>query len=214
MRSAAHPVPGRRLLLALLVVFLVAVIPAVVLPTLVCRPERKQLPDLGTVTPFQLVDERGQPFTEQALRDHVTIVSFIFTRCDTVCPVTAMKMERIQEKTFDVGKRVKLVSFSVDPTHDTPEKLTAFGKKHRANPERWRFVTGEFDKVHAVVEGPFMTSMMRLPDRPSGAPDIAHGGYFLLVDQNLKIRGTYDSDRIHQLDELMSDARYLARTQL
>lgn len=203
---------GRRLLLGLLGVFLVAVLPAIVLPTLVCRPEHRVPGDLGTVTPFTLVDERGQPFTEEAMKGHVTIVSFIFTRCDTICPVTAMKMSRIQEKTFDVGDKIKLVSFSVDPTYDTPAMLEAFGKKYQADPERWRFVTGPLDKVHAVIEGPFMTSMMRLPDRPSGIPDIAHGGYFLLVDQHLHIRGTYDSDLIHQLDALMSDARYLART--
>jgi protein SCO1 len=211
--SAAHPVRGRRLLLGLLAVFLVAVVPAVVIPTLVCRPERKPLPNMGTVTPFSLIDERGQPFTEAALRGKVTIVSFIFTRCDTICPVTAMKMERIQEKTFNVGNQVKLLTFSVDPKYDTPARLAEFAKRYHADPERWRFVTGDFDKVHAVVEGPFMTSMMQLPDRPSGAPDIAHGGYFLLVDKNLEIRGNYDSDRIHQLDELMSDARFLARTQ-
>ncbi len=208
----ARRLNGRRLLVGLLVVFLVAVIPSIVVPTLVCRPEHKAMPDLGIVTPFTLVDERGQPFSDEAMRGHVTIVSFIFTRCDTICPVTAMKMSRIQDKTFDVGGKVKLVSFSVDPRYDTPEKLDAFGEKYQADPDRWRFVTGDYDKVYAVVEGPFMTSMMRLPDRPSGVPDVAHGGYFLLVDQKLHIRGMYDSDRIHQLDELMKDARFLART--
>src|SRR5690606_25860128 len=101
------------------------------------------------------VDEAGQPFTEAALRGKVTIVSFIFTRCDTICPVTAMKMERIQEKTFDVGETIKLLSFSVDPEYDTPERLREFGARYHADPERWKFVTGEFAKVHAVVEGPF-----------------------------------------------------------
>jgi protein SCO1/2 len=208
----ARRISGKRLLVGLLFVFLVAVIPTIILPTLVCRPEHKAMPDLGTVTPFALVDELGQPFTDEAMRGHVTIVSFIFTRCDTICPVTAMKMSRIQEKTFDVGSSVKLVSFSVDPKYDTPDKLDAFGKKYLADPERWHFVTGDYDKVYKVIEGPFMTSMMRLPDKPNGVPDIAHGGYFLLVDQHLHIRGTYDSDRIHQLDELMKDARFLART--
>ena len=102
----------------------------------------KVLPDLGSVPAFALTDELGRPFTDSAMRDNVTIVSFIFTRCDTICPVTAMKMERIQEKTFDVGVAVKLVSFSVDPTYDTPPKLAEFAKRYRANPERWRFVTG------------------------------------------------------------------------
>ena len=208
-----NTVPGRRLLFTLLVILLVAVIPSVVVPTLMCRKEQKVLPDLGTVTPFALVDETGGPFTDAAMRGKITIVSFIFTRCDTICPVTAMKLERIQEKIFDVSRDVKIVSFSVDPKYDTPAKLAAFGQKYRANAEQWRFVTGDYDAVYKVVEGPFMTSMMRLPDKPNGVPDIAHGGYFLLVDRNLTIRGTYDSDRIYQLDDLMRDARYLARTQ-
>lgn len=199
---------------ALLVVLLVAVVPAVVVPTLMCRPERKPLPDLGEVTAFSLVDQTGAPFTDEALRGKVTIVSFIFTRCDTICPVISMKMQRIQEKTFDVGQQIKLVSFSVDPTHDTPERLAEYAKRYNADPERWRFITGPYDKVHALVEGPFMTSMMRKPDRPTGAPDIAHGGYFLLLDPELHIRGIYDSDLVNQLDALMRDARYLARTML
>lgn len=199
---------------ALLVVLLVAVVPAVVVPTLMCRPEHKPLPDLGEVTAFSLVDQTGAPFTDEALRGKVTIVSFIFTRCDTICPVISMKMQRIQEKTFDVGQQIKLVSFSVDPTHDTPERLAEYAKRYNADPERWRFITGPYDKVHALVEGPFMTSMMRKPDRPTGAPDIAHGGYFLLLDPELHIRGIYDSDLVNQLDALMRDARYLARTML
>jgi len=210
--QTAHPIPGRRLLIGLLVVFLAAVIPAIVVPTLMCRPDEKPLPIHGDVPAFSLVDETGQPFTEAAMRGHVTIVSFIFTRCDTICPVIAMKMERIQEKTFNVGRHVKLVSFSVDPTYDTPERLAEYAKRYHQNPERWRFVTGPYDKVFSLVEGPFMTSMMRVPDRPSGAPDIKHGGYFLLVDQQLRIRGVYDSDLINQLDALMRDARYLVRT--
>jgi protein SCO1/2 len=210
--DTAHPIPGRRLLFGLLVVFLVAVVPSIIVPTLMCRPEQKLLPDLGAVGSFSLVDQTGQPFTESAMAGHVSIVSFIFTRCDTICPVISMKMQRIQEKTFDVGDQVKLVSFSVDPQYDTPERLAEYAKRYQAEPERWRFVTGPYDKVHALIEGPFMTSMLRAGDRPSGVPDIQHGGYFLLVDPQLHIRGMYDSNVINQLDALMHDARYLART--
>lgn len=212
MSDTAHPIPGRRLLFGLLVVFLVAVVPSIIVPTLMCRPEQKPLPDLGAVGSFSLVDQTGQPFTEAAMAGHVSIVSFIFTRCDTICPVISMKMQRIQERTFDVGDKVKLVSFSVDPQYDTPERLAEYAKRYEAEPERWRFLTGPYDKVHALIEGPFMTSMLRSDDRPSGVPDIQHGGYFLLVDPQLHIRGMYDSNVINQLDALMHDARYLART--
>ncbi|HEY5950645.1 MAG TPA: SCO family protein [Kofleriaceae bacterium] len=212
MAETAQRIPGRRLLFGLLVVFLIAVIPSIVVPTLMCRPEHKPLPDLGAVTPFNLVDQTGQPFTDAAMRGKVSIVSFIFTRCDTICPVITMKMARIQEKTFDLSRDIKLVSFSVDPVYDTPPRLADYAKKYGADPERWRFLTGPYDQVHALIEGPFMTSMLRVEDRPSGVPDIQHGGYFLLVDGNLHIRGVYDSDIINQLDALMRDARYLVRT--
>jgi protein SCO1 len=212
-RAARKPVPGRKLLLGLLVILLVAIIPSVLVPTLMCRPPHRNLPDEGTVAPFNLIDERGQPFGDEAMRGKISIVSFIFTRCDTICPVLAMKLERIQEKTFDRGREIKLVSFSVDPKHDTPEKLAAFAKQYRADPERWRFVTGDHDAVYKLVEGSFMISMMRLPDKPSGVPDISHQGLFLLVDKALHIRGIYDANDIQRLDEMMSDARYLARTQ-
>ncbi|HEY0477079.1 MAG TPA: SCO family protein, partial [Kofleriaceae bacterium] len=102
VRSIAR-VPGRRLLVALLVILVAAVVPAVVMPTLMCRRTDPVLDDLGAVGRFTLTDERGEPFSDAALRGHVTIVSFLFTRCDTICPVTTMKMARLQDKTFDAG---------------------------------------------------------------------------------------------------------------
>ncbi|HEY1548627.1 MAG TPA: SCO family protein [Kofleriaceae bacterium] len=204
---------GNRVLLVMLGIIVLAAIPAVVIPVWTNRHRAPQLEDIGVIPAFQLTDERGQPFTEVALRGHPTIVSFIFTRCDTICPVTSMKMEKIQEKTFDAGAHIKLMSISVDPTYDTPARLADYAKRYHADPERWRFVTGPADKIHDLVEGPFMTSMLREADRPGGVPNIAHGGYFMLVDGDLHLRGMYSSSDVHELDRMMRDARYLARTQ-
>lgn len=188
-----------------------AAIPAVVVPILWTRGKPPKLDDLGSIAPFSLTDERGQPFSDAALRGHPTIVSFIFTRCDTICPVTTMQMRRVQDQTFDVGASVKLLSLSVDPSYDTPERLAAYAQRNQADPKRWRFVTGPAATVQSLVEGPFMTSMQREADRPDGVPNIAHGGYFVLLDGELHIRGTYSSNDPQQLDQLMRAARYLAR---
>ena len=202
---------GKRVLLVMLAIVVLGAVPAVVVPILWTRGKPPKLSDLSTIPPFSLIDERGQPFTEAALRHHPTIVSFIFTRCDTVCPITSMKMEKIQDKTFDAGQKIKLLSISVDPNYDNPERLTAFAAKYHANPERWRFVTGAADAVQALVEGPFLTSMQTEAPRSDGVPNIAHGGYFMLVDGDLHIRGMYESNDIQRLDEMIRDARYLAR---
>jgi protein SCO1/2 len=212
--SASSSVPGRKLLLILLVILIAAVVPAVFVPTLMCRVETPAVADrdLGEVGAFALTDERGQPFTDAALLGHVTFVSFLFTRCDTICPVTTMKMARLQEKTFDLGAKIKLASFTVDPGYDTPERLTEYAKRYQADPARWRFVTGPVPAMQTLVEGPFMNSMANEGVTPSGAPAISHSGYFLLVDGKGRIRGAYDSGDVQRLDDMIHDARYLVRT--
>lgn len=212
-RGGRRGVPGRRLLFALLVIFLVAVIPSVFVPTLMCRPATPELLDLGAVPAFSLVDEHGDVFTEEALRGHPTIVGFVFTRCESICPVITAKMHGVQEKTADPkGVAIKLVSISVDPAYDTPPRLLEYANLHQANFERWRFLTGPRDAVHALVEGPFMNSMLQQGVTASGAPSISHSGYLTLVDADLQIRGVYDSNDVQALERLMRDARFLVRT--
>lgn len=191
---------------------LVAALAVIIVPTLMCRRAAPALLDLGDVGAFALTDERSEPFSDAALHGHVTIVSFLFTRCDTICPVTTMKMARLQDKTFDAGAQIKLASFSVDPAHDTPDRLAEYAQRYHADPVRWRFVTGPAEAMRRLVEGPFMNSMARDQDAPSGAPQISHSGYFLLVDHNAHLRGAYDSNDVKRLDEMIRDARYLART--
>lgn len=212
-RPGRRGVPGRRLLFALLVIFLLAVVPSVVVPTLMCRPDRSELRDIGDVTAFSLRDEHGEVFTEAALRGHPTIVGFVFTRCTTICPAITMRMRDLQEKTADKkGVAIKLLSISIDPEYDTPPRLLEYANLHRADFGRWRFLTGSKADVYKLVEGPFMTAIEHVGFTASGAPDISHRGYLLLVDGDLKIRGIYESSDVHALDQLIHDARYLART--
>ena len=63
------------------------------------------LDDHGVLPPFRLDDDTGHEVTNDSLRGHVTIVNFIFTRCDTVCPITSAKMRTVQERTGDEPRR-------------------------------------------------------------------------------------------------------------
>lgn len=211
--GTVRPVPGPRLLIALLVIFVAAVVPAVVGPTLLCRTEDPVLERYGAVPAFTLVDESGTEVTEEALRGHPTIVDFIFTRCDSICPTLSLRMQRIAERTSDKrGLPIKLLSISVDPQYDTPERLATYAERFNADPRRWKFLTGDAAQIKALVEGPFMNSMVLEGVTKSGAPNISHSGYFMLVDSQLEIRGIYDSNVEQELDRMLHDARFLART--
>lgn len=170
-----------------------------------------RLDDYGEVPGFALRDQTGGVLTESWLRGHVTVVNFIFTRCDTICPVLSLKMARLDEQTRDLGDAVHLLSFSVDPAYDQPAVLAEYAGHFAARPERWRFVTGDYAAVRTMVEGALMTAMDPADGTtPSGAPDIKHGGHFLLVDRDLHIRGVYDSNDDARMEALARDVRRLA----
>ncbi|HLU66591.1 MAG TPA: SCO family protein [Kofleriaceae bacterium] len=166
---------------------------------------------LGAVPDFSFRDQTGAPVRAADLAGRVVVANFIFTRCPTVCPATSLKMQRIGQRLAKMGDAVQLVSFSVDPEHDTPEVLAEFAARYQADPERWRFLTGPSDQVRAAVEGGFKIALERRGELADGTPDIVHGVHFVLVDPELRIRGYYDSDDAARLDQLVADATDLAR---
>ena len=174
-----------------------------------CGSSEPKLEDYGQVPAFALKDQTGAVLDQTWLAGHVTIVDFVFTRCDTICPVLSMKMAHLDERTKDLAD-VRLLSFSVDPAYDTPAVLADYAKHYGADPARWRFVTGEYDAVKTLVEGALMTAMAPAGTTESGAPDIRHGGHFLLIGPDLKIRGVYDSSEDERMAALAADARELA----
>jgi protein SCO1/2 len=166
-------------------------------------------PVLGTLPPFELVDESGRPFGSRELAGRVWVASFVFTRCETVCPRVTGQVARIQERTRGLDPALHLVSFSVDPDHDTPARLAEYARAHRANPRVWTFLTGSSSSVRETVEKGLRVSVGRDPADPSPA-GISHGTHLVLVDGAGRIRGYYDPESPDAIDRVVRDAALLA----
>lgn len=164
-------------------------------------------PVLGSLPPFALTGEAGQRVGLDDLRGQVFAASFIFTRCTTICPVIVGKLEKLQAATSDLGPAFRLVSFSVDPEHDTPEVLARFARDHRADPRRWAFLTGEYEALQRTVVGGFKEVMERGADR--SPESILHGSHVVLVDGAGRIRGYYDAAEADCVERVARDARAL-----
>lgn len=166
-------------------------------------------PVLGQLPSWSLVDDDGRPFGSDDLKGQVYIVSFFFTRCTSICPVIMRGMARLQqgyEARGDEG--IRLVSVTVDPEHDTPEVLRAYGKELSVHPARWTLVTGDSEKVRALVVDAFKTPLEPAPPDAPGPMEIAHSGKVVLVDGSGGIRGYYDTDEMG-LDEVYNRARHV-----
>jgi protein SCO1/2 len=138
------------------------------------------------------------------------VASFIFTRCTTICPGITARMTRIQDRTRNLGSAFHLVSFSVDPEFDTPERLEAYARAHRASPRLWSFLTGpEAEVKEAVVQG-LKIAVGREQSDDGRFEGIFHGSHLVLIDQRGRVRGYYDSDDPGVVDRVVRDAGLLA----
>ncbi len=123
----------------------------------------RQLPDpppkMYTVPSFQLTNEKGHPYGTEQLRGKVWVASFIFTSCPSICPELMEKMQQVQHRTRNAGAGVQLVTFTVDPETDTPEKLQAYARRFKASPYRWVFLTGEYEALETTIVDGFKLAM-------------------------------------------------------
>jgi protein SCO1/2 len=175
------------------------------------RAQSQPLPQLGALPDFSYTRQDGTPFGSAQLRGHPYVANFIFTRCPTVCPAFTRKLARVQKETDGFGPKLQLVSFSVDPTYDTPERLSAYAQKHGANPARWSFLTGDYAQLKDTVVSSFKISMGRENLDEADVLGIFHGNHFVLVDAQGQIRGYYDSADEEAFERLLRDADRLTR---
>ena len=172
------------------------------------RPPPRALPEYGSLPAFSLTAEDGRPFGSKELAGHVWVAGFMFTRCPTICPVITATMGRIQHRSRGIHNGFRLVSFSVDPTYDTPQVLAAYARQNKASPRVWRFLTGPPDSVKAAVVDGLKIAMGDIEGDTDFA-SVMHGTHFVLVDQVGRIRGYYDSSEADVVDRVLSDAALL-----
>ena len=156
---------------------------------------------------FSLTDQDGKTVTDKELRGHPYVASFVFTQCAGPCPLITAKVASLQKRIEN--PKVKFVSFTVDPEHDTPAVLKQYAKRFDADPTRWTFLTGEPKAVYAAIEG------MKMALQPaSGQEPIIHSTRLLLIDGQGKCRGVYDGGENadpEALNNLARDAKRFAR---
>lgn len=145
---------------------------------------------LGSVPSFALVERNGSGVRREDLLGKVWVASFIFTRCEGVCPMLNKKMEELQTE-FGKDPHFRMVSFSVDPENDTPEVLAEYAPRFHASPS-WLFLTGERSELKDLLQNGFHVMMPGFETRDVGM--ITHSNKFVLVDRNGVIRGLYDGD--------------------
>ncbi|HET9623375.1 MAG TPA: SCO family protein [Kofleriaceae bacterium] len=100
-----------------------------------------------------LVDQDGTPrrFYSDLIRDRIVIIDTFFAHCTGICPVLTGTFARIQDHLGDrLGRDVVMLSISVDPQRDTPDKLKEYAQRFQARPG-WYFLAGDRAEVEPTL---------------------------------------------------------------
>lgn len=101
----------------------------------------------------RVYDQNGSRlnFYGDLIKGKTVAINFIFTTCTTICPPLTATFRRVQQDAVERGMEAQLISVSVDPTTDTPERLHDFAAKFKAGPG-WTFVTGDKSEIDSLLQ--------------------------------------------------------------
>lgn len=168
-----------------------------------------KLPVLGnpghTVGPFSFVNQTGDTVTAQDLEGKVSVVEYFFTTCTGICPKMNKNMDKVYED-FKTTPHFQILSYTVDPAHDSVPVLAKYGEQWGADPKVWQFLTGDRKELFDVAVNQYLLSAA---DSQGVTEQFVHTQYFALVDQDRRIRGFYDGLQADDLSKLRKDIRKL-----
>jgi len=97
------------------------------------------------------MDNNKVSLTEALAGEGPVMLNFIFTTCTTICPVLSATFSQVQRELGTEAKNVRMISVTIDPEQDTPERLKKYATRFKAKPG-WVFLTGDLADIIATQE--------------------------------------------------------------
>ncbi|MEZ4825655.1 MAG: SCO family protein [Bacteroidia bacterium] len=186
-----------------------------------CASGSKPLPVLGfrqtnaagdtiyhTIPDFSFVDQDSNIVTQSTVAGKIYVTDFFFTSCPTICPKMKAQMIRIHDE-FLGNDSIVLLSHSIDSYYDSVSVLKDYAEKLGIQTAKWHLLTGDKDKIWGIASE-YLVSVANDDQEPGG---YIHGGHFILIDPQRRIRGYYDGTNGAEVTRLMKDIRILLHEQ-
>ena len=166
------------------------------------------------VPKFTFQNQFGDYSTQDSIGNGITVVSFFFVSCPSICPAMNFHLNEV-ERRFKGYPEFEMVSITVDPEKDTPEKLAQYQKVNNYNTSKWRFLTGDKEHIYALAKGVYLNAF----EDQTAEGGFLHSTSAILIDWNGNIRsriddngnivGSYDVLDVTQLNDLEEDIKVL-----
>ena len=160
------------------------------------------------IAPFRLVNQLGDTISEKTFEGKIYVADFFFTTCPGICPRMTSNMQLIQEE-FKDDNAVLLLSHSVTPAIDSVPVLKTYAETNGVINNKWHLVTGERKTIYDLGRNSyFVEEDLGEAYREN---DFLHTENFVLIDQNLHIRGIYNGLNKTDIKLLINDIKSLKK---
>lgn len=173
------------------------------------------LPALGYAADGAVIDLAGVPRRlHDFLGDKIVVLSFIYTICTDVngCPLATHVLRGLQDHiaaSHDLHDQVRLVSFSFDPTHDTPAVLRDYSRYFKQPDFDWQFLTCDTEQTLDPVLHDYDQWVIKDYDAEGNfLGTMSHVLRVYLIDRQRRIRNIYSVSFLHA-DTVANDIRTL-----
>jgi protein SCO1/2 len=156
-----------------------------------------------TVSKFNTVNQYGDSINNKSLDGQIYIADFFFATCPSICPIMHRNMLTVYNTFKDKGD-IKIISYTIDPKHDSVPVLKKYADKLGVSGNTWWFLQGKKDEIYKLSE----SYLVRKPEEDAKQQFI-HDGSFLLVDKQKRIRGAYDGTDAKQVEQMIEDVKEL-----
>ncbi|RYD57390.1 MAG: SCO family protein [Sphingobacteriales bacterium] len=178
------------------------------------RVKVKKLPVLGNpgqkVTDFSFTDQDGKTLTLNDVKGKVYVTEYFFTTCKGICPKMNENMTRVYNA-YKGNSDFMILSHTVDPKKDTVQAMKEYSLRFEANPEQWKFLTGDKKELYDMARYSYLVSATDDTTGVDIASDFIHTDKFVLVDRDGRIRGQYDGTKPASVGALIADIGILLK---
>ena len=145
---------------------------------------------MSKVPPFKFVNQDNDTISNSYYKGKVYVVEFFFSTCPSICPIMNTNMLKVQEAYKD-NDNFGIASFSIDPSHDTPQVLKEYAESYKANHPHWHFLTGDKAEILKLSNEGFKLYAAESDEAEGG---FEHSGLFALIDKEGNIRSRIDEN--------------------
>jgi len=155
---------------------------------------------------FHLTNQLGHPVDTGSISGKVVLADFFFTSCPSICPQMTANLLKVQKAFAQNDSALQILSFTVDPLHDSVPRLKAYADRYHVNHDTWWFLTGDREQIYNLARHQFFVVVTGGDD---GGADFIHTQKWVLLDKHRFIRGYYDGLDSNDIKRCVNDIALL-----